>query len=331
MKPTQHTSPFCRSVGLAGSILALVLLVACSNAASPTATSSATSSSLTSSLRTTTETDTSTTDTQHYLLMTPSTSKTYALSIVQTATGQTIQLQDASSPKTQILLHDVQNVVSASGSMDYKNHTLFVIRRIPDENQPRDELWAYTKEGGKRLMQGRDIRFSVSPLATTVAVSNANALQMIDVRNGTLTHTVTSSDLPADLVAKKERFFGKATTLTPWTWSDDGATFWFSADVNRPYAFAKLTVADNNIETFELKKDFTATDTALNANTGNMALSDASETDTTKKVTLSILNLATNEAKVVSTGTGGALHPQWLNDDTLFITKNGKKTPISLR
>ena len=39
----------------------------------------------------------------------------------------------------------------------------------------------------------------------------------------------------------------------------------------------------------------------------------------------------TNDMKTVMTATGGALHPQWLNDDTLFIVKNGKKMPMSLQ
>ena len=88
------------------------------------------------------------------------------------------------------------------------------------------------------------------------------------------------------LFPEKENFFGKPTTLVPQAWSDDGSALWFSADIGRPYAFAKLTVGTGNIDTYALDKDFTATDTALNANTGKMAFSDAKASNNNQKVTL---------------------------------------------
>ncbi len=326
MTSVRRSSPFLTSVGLAGSALALLSATACRTSPPPAANITTQTSSLSSVAA-----DAADIDTQHRLMTSPNTSKMYSLLTMLTASGQTVVLQDATFSQSPVLLSGMQTLRTQSGSLDYRGHTLVAVQRIQDANGEHDELWAYTTAGGKRLMQGRDILFALSPQARFVAAANAHALQLIDVRTGTLERTLASSDLPQSLVSRKENFFGKPTTLVPQAWSDDGSALWFSADIGRPYAFAKLTVGTGNIDTYALDKDFTATDTALNANTGKMAFSDAKASNNNQKVTLSILDLMTNDMKTVMTATGGALHPQWLNDDTLFIVKNGKKMPMSLQ
>ena len=114
---------------------------------------------------------------------------------------------------------------------EYRNNTLFVIRRIGYHRDIKkldtnwtDELWKYDRSGNSKMLfraGGVDFRFNIP--GTIAAIDARSSIWFID-DNGTILKQIPFSDIENDI-----------SSVSPFAWSEDSNIFFIATDSNNDY------------------------------------------------------------------------------------------------
>lgn len=207
---------------------------------------------------------------------------------------------------------------------EYHDGNLYIIRRtggeegfedIPDWT---DELWKYSSDKqGTKLSSSRGLDFRVSDDGRLIAVVGSESddtqnVVIIDNQGGELVK-FAASELEADYI-------------DPLVWGKN--SFWLvEKALPVPIAFISIDKKSFEASKFSVNVDDMGIEYALNPDTQKLAYSDypplfdvdsAEEfRQSSKKVTLFVYDLSTDEKKIIDTSIVKEFNPKWIDDKTL--------------
>lgn len=218
-----------------------------------------------------------------------------------------------------------ENIAGIDGSVEYKDGSLYIIRRLPGSGT--NELWKYGKRDplgkaseGKKLYSGEISKFSVSAKGRYVAVtvSDKKKLVIID-QDGSIMKEYDTAGL-GYLDERGEPFwFGL------WDWTADEKEFWGTLG-NKPISEAVYKISSDS---WEIKKYDVPFDQEWDLNVENKKIvySDCPvirDTDSLDRfrssgtnVNLMVYDITSGQTSNLESATSKCFSPKWLNSQVV--------------
>jgi hypothetical protein len=208
---------------------------------------------------------------------------------------------------------------------EFKNDTLYIIRRVGDSEYPSDdwtdELWKYdSNENGKKLFSSKGLTFLVSPNQASITVVFNDELFFIDSQGNHLKQ-FSSTDFAAN---PSERGVG----LGILEWSADSQTLWGQLAFGPvPNAYFEIDTATWQLNKHDLSTLDIGSEKVLNTETRKIAYSNhpvffdvnsSNDFKTSKKeVTLYLHDFTSKETIEIATSKAKGFNPMWQGNNKI--------------
>lgn len=225
-----------------------------------------------------------------------------------------------------------ENVAGVENEADYKNGSLYIIRKMSDSVEK--ELWRYGKKDrlgsvpeGKKMYSGKIFKFNVSPLGKYIAITTAakEKLIIIDAEGNILKEYDT-----------KELGFLNSEMFPLWfgllDWTSDEKEFWGTLG-NKPIPEAIYRISLSNLEISKFSVPFDQ-EWDLNTDSKRIIYSDcpfmkdssgsASFSGSNTQVDLIVYDVIKDTHSILESANSKCFNPKWINNQVIeYDNPNG--------